>query len=367
MNLNSINQSSNSSPIISNNSSNLSGTLIYDAYSAHLQDIMTLLNKIYPLPLCLSGTVGNLFIFIIYLRAPALHKVSTSFYILLQTFTDTLLIYLGVLRYFILGVSNINIKDSSMFMCKALNYSIFVINFMAAWLLVVSSIDRLVFVFNYSRLQFILKRRVQIIISVILPFIGLLIYFWHPISYGFIYDPKTQKASCNELDLTYKRILYLLELIFTVLLPFALLTLTSLYLTLTIKKSKRKLESLNKSSNLKLKDDSSHNFHPKMASSSFSSRDSQKNYHRSTFPFTLTLLTLNLFFLLFLMPHTLIIIYKSYMNINTTQVNFYYTIATIIRYSFFSLSFLAHYFSNRIFREHFLNLTWLGNVRQSKV
>ena len=129
-----------------------------------LDEAINRLNLIYPIPVCLLATVGNLLIFLIYTKSPGLRKVTTGFYIRVQTFADILACYLGVLRYFILGVANVNIKDSSTFLCKTLNYSIYVVNFCSAWLLVVTSIDRLVFIINYSRLKFITKRPMQIAI-----------------------------------------------------------------------------------------------------------------------------------------------------------------------------------------------------------
>ena len=200
-----------------------------------LQDVMTLLNKVYPLSLSIVGTLGNLLIFIIYCKSPSLEKLSTSFYIRVQAISDTLAIYLGTLRYFILGVTGINIRDLSTFSCKALNYSILIVNFTSAWLLVFSSFDRLIFILSCNGLKILLKRYVQAIVASLLIASGFLIFLVRPLTI------ELKKGVCTDVDRFSNQVVNVLEPVFVVLLPFTCLTLSSLYLTFVLYKSKKKL------------------------------------------------------------------------------------------------------------------------------
>ena len=156
---------------------------------------------------------------------------------------------------------------------------------------------------------------------------------------------------------------------FVVLLPFFLLTLSSLYLTFVLYRSKKKL--FKKVNQAQTRTTTAHGNSlngleetviaqksdmQKIGNQTKNQTSAAAKSNKTNFQFSFTLLMLNTCFLVLNLPSSVINLIKTYGDINTTEINFIYTLATIIRYCYFSFSFLAHFFSNRLVRESFFNI-----------
>lgn len=300
-----------------------------------LDIIMARTFLIYPMPLCVIGTIGNILIILIYTKSKQLNKISTSFYICVQALVDPFAIYLGTIRYFTQAIYGVPAKDSSEFLCKFLTFAISVANCFSAWILVVTSIDRLIFILNYNNLKTLTKRRYQIIISISL-FLFILAsdiadFFW----FIYKYEVSLNRMKCKEILLIYNQLKYVIyETTFAVLLPFTALLISSTMLIVNIRRKNALAYKLNSNDENNISTD----------------QKSSKNHSNKKNQFSYTILKLNIYFLSFNLPACAINSIRVYTI--TSVIDFIYMLTTILRYSYYSFNFFTHFITNNLFREY---------------
>ena len=87
------------------------------------------------------GTIGNLLSFFVFVRRKM--RVHSAFtYLMLLSMCDTLVIYIGLLRDYLVYVHDVNINND--FFCKIHVFSFYFLLHMASWLLVAVNIDRFI-------------------------------------------------------------------------------------------------------------------------------------------------------------------------------------------------------------------------------
>ncbi len=125
----------------------------------HCQYMFTLAKDIwiYGFPvLLIVGTAGNLSA-VVMLR-PGLRKLTTSLYLLVLAVVDTLLLYTGLLRSWILHLSGVDVRDVSTAGCRVYLFVVYVSTHLEAWILVCVAIERMVAVFFPHRAKQIFTR-----------------------------------------------------------------------------------------------------------------------------------------------------------------------------------------------------------------
>lgn len=341
------------------------------------------LNVIYPLVLIAFGTCGNLITFYVYTRK---YFKNTSFgfyysclgkkqkilnlmrfwdfiilFVIKDIFckhfialVDTLALCIGSLKFYLNAIDYINLTTYSTLTCKFFTSSIYILAQFSAWIIVLTNVDRLISVISphvpvmtgYSR-----SRKFQYI-SV--AFVGLVILALNIPNIIYLHISKEYLLDVNnsfELVLTCElgnrtyynnNIADIMDLFIFSLIPFLIMIVSSLIISVTVFRSRLKLKKKYRNisgSNLSCLTDAD------------SKRKKKKNLQ-----FSFTILGTNLLFLILNLPICLILLIRNfkrqddYFYESRVKLDLAFTVANILAYFNFSNSIIIHFFFNRLFR-----------------
>uniref|UniRef100_A0A8W8HXJ5 G-protein coupled receptors family 1 profile domain-containing protein n=1 Tax=Magallana gigas TaxID=29159 RepID=A0A8W8HXJ5_MAGGI len=91
------------------------------------------------------GTIGNIFSIVVLLQK-SMRRQTTVMYLVALSFNDMAVLYIGLLRYWILATFEIDVRHFSEFLCKVHIWLVYVTVDTSAWILVVVSFERLALV-----------------------------------------------------------------------------------------------------------------------------------------------------------------------------------------------------------------------------
>jgi hypothetical protein len=248
-------------------------------YYRDLLQLDLLLNLIYKPLLLLVGLVGNFFIFYIY-KAKYYLKISTGFYYICLALVDTLGLFIIALSHILL------ILQSGMsFNCDFLWPTTYVLSEFSAWLHVVISFDQLISLngIRYFSQSFLFQILIIIGLLVILTLINI------PNFINFEVVSTNDGFYCDHLRYTDKIIRNQIDLVLSSLLPFFLTTITGIMILTKLIRSKNKVSI------------------------------SAKPSIRKTFKLSITILGINLIYLLLNLPFCILIILN---NIEERKLNY---------------------------------------------
>ena len=104
------------------------------------------------------GTVGNVLSILVMARK-SLRRHTTSLYLIVLAVVDTLVLYTGLLRYWIREVSGTDVRGASVPSCKIHIYSVYFLFQFEAWILVCVALERLAAIFVPLRAKRIFTKR----------------------------------------------------------------------------------------------------------------------------------------------------------------------------------------------------------------
>jgi len=198
-----------------------------------LDYICNLINKIYPLILITFGTIGNSFILYIFTRNQFIEQ-STCFYFAFSAVIDTFLLYFGLLKHFLRAILGEDLRDFSDFNCKFFIYSVYFLQQLSAWTLILISLDRLIITFPSKFSKSLTARKCQYLLILFLLFLFIIsnihIIINVRLHNGVCYSEKEYYIALNTVDLFV-----------SVLIPFVVMFSSSLILLVKIYKSKSKV------------------------------------------------------------------------------------------------------------------------------
>nr|AKQ63062.1 orphan G-protein coupled receptor 57 [Platynereis dumerilii] len=122
---------------------------------------------IVPPILLVLGTFGNIFSFIILMRR-SMRKFSTYIYLAMLSLTDTLVLYIGLLRLWIGELTGMDIRDKSDWICKVINVVGYTVSDYSVWLIIAVTVERYVAVCYPLRAPAMCNRRRAIVVIVCL-------------------------------------------------------------------------------------------------------------------------------------------------------------------------------------------------------
>ena len=267
---------------------------------------------------------------------------------------DTLALCIGSLKFYLNAVGYINLTTYSTLTCKFFTSSIYILAQFSAWIIVLTNVDRLASVISphvpvmnaYSR-----SRKFQYIAVVFVGFVILTlnvpsIVYFH-ISREHLLDANNSFVlvlTCELGNRTYynNNIADIMDLFIFSLIPFFIMIVSSIIISVTIFRSRLKLKKKYRSisgSNLACLTEAN------------SKRKKKKNLQ-----FSFTILGTNLLFLILNLPICLILLIRNfkrqddYFYESRVTLDLAFTIANILAYLNFSISILIHYFLNHLFR-----------------
>lgn len=157
------------------------------------EQIGNAINLYYPPFLIFFGTIGNMLTFIVYIKPKYRGRTSPT-YIVMLSVLDTIMLYLGLLQYWILfNFAPTVLTDAH---CKGMFFMVNFIGNYSHWIIVLFTVDRFLAVcFPVQSVNFRTLRRAVIAIIVIgsIGFVKNLHYLW---TTDFFYNESTGTAAC---------------------------------------------------------------------------------------------------------------------------------------------------------------------------
>lgn len=305
-----------------------------------LENLDRILNLAFPLVLIPIGFASNMITVFIYQQKP-FKKSSIRFYYSICAVTDTLALIIGSIKFFLMATNLIEILTYTSIGCKFFITSIYILSEYSAWILVITSIDRLISILNYSSFFFLKTKKFRYFISCIL---FLIIFF---INFPSLIYLQITIVQLNINNCT-KEIFYtceldsesyytnetrdIIDLFMYALLPFLFMIVSNGLISYKIIKSKKK-------------------FKPNVSLAKPKKR--KKEYQLAV-----TIIGMNFLFLILNLPICVIQIIRNFfekeMNYSqNVKFNIAYTIANIFSYINFSSSLYVNLLFNQIFNRRF--------------
>jgi hypothetical protein len=281
--------------------------------------------------LLVFGIVGNVFLFIIYLR---LRKLSVSFYYRISAFID-LFASLNWLKIFLREEYSFFIVNISIFFCKISDFSIFSAFAISSWIQVIISIDRLFHIIYPTKCSILTNLKFQVSVLVIIFAVNLAYFSIHLIEKDLVYTnvngTNITKASCLFQTHSLDAMLSWLQ-IGNIVTSFIFMTLASCITIVFIVKSRQRLKTL-------------------------ANGKARKSQVRDI-KFAITSISLNLFFLLTNAPNPFYnTIYSVYeFPIDQNLEKFLAIVRSFLLFSYFVFSFYVQLFVNNLVRAEFLKI-----------
>jgi hypothetical protein len=290
------------------------------------------------------GIISNILNIVIYSR-PSFQGVAMAFYLRVLACTHIVGLF-HVLLIVLQAKYNIDLKAMSDVHCIILNLLIYV-PATSAWIEVILSFDRLLMVSpqKYIRYSILRKRYFQIAIVLVLFLVNIILYLPFVSHFKVINSVVngTQIESCYlETDaIIYGSILNWVDFFNSALIPFLLMSILTINILRRIKETRRRRRqsyfmNLNKTMSNR-----------KASTTSSSSLQKQSNN------FLATSIALNIIFINFNFPITLIMIFNNYYNNEMTQIIF--AVCVNIYYYHMSMMFFLYLIVNSLFRKEFIS------------
>lgn len=307
------------------NNTNQTNLISTSTSNTFVKELMSRINFYYPIVLSIMVTVGNIISFMVFSTSTFRNNAS-SFFIKIKLVNDLLNVYIGTWRYVYLAVTGVELKNVSVAWCYIVMIAVYYIDPCSSWLNVFTSLDRLALVLKPSTYKSFSPqkiRKLQIIIIVVMYFVvACIVITTRVAAQQYTIDIKKQRDNTTSIVVTcaagYPWVDYL-NMVVTIILPFISMTLSSLIIAFSLIKSKLKL-------------------------------NAKKNISNKNIAFIKTVLVLDAFFLIFNLPRFVFqLLAKSDWLVLGLQI------ATIFKFSYYSISFVFFIAINNLFRQCFLS------------
>jgi hypothetical protein len=299
-------------------------------------ELIRKINFCYPLIIIPLGTFGNGLTLFVYTRKK-FWATPFGFYNSCLAVVDTLILYVGSLKFFLDASDTIDVTTHSVFGCKFFIAGIYILPQFSAWIIVLISVERLVAIRALANFFFVKKRTFQVL-SMLVSFTLILFINLPNILYLELKEENAAAAAENttrverRCDLNTSLFSHdfrnIIDLLAYTLAPFVLMTTCSVCISITIIQSKLKFRSIRH-------------------------RSMRRQYQLS-----FTLIFTNVVFLLFNLPICIVMIIKNSRSLKEydPHLELAYTIANILSYINFSISVFINFGINRLFTQQLLKL-----------
>lgn len=299
----------------------------------HFEKLIEVVNYI-SLIILVLGLPGNILMFIVYFKK-SLRKLPVSIYFRAMALSN-LFITINWLKIFYRYRIGYALVDTSNSLCKIVSFTIYVSNTISVYCLVVAGWHEFLTIVYPTRFKLIRRSRFPLIVVLIICIYNMAFYFVILIDFELIKGHANNSSGNNrtqslECDSATSQHIYLADLINSSVMPF-LVMLTSTIATLVgVVRSRRRLKKY--------------------------SQSQQRKQHRDI-KFGITLVVLNLFFLMTNAPNPLYATLYAYRVILTdlaTDSVVWFFLA-FINYLFYSIAFYVQLGVNSLVRRDFLDL-----------
>lgn len=206
--------------------------------------------KYIPPFLIIFGTIGNL-LSIIVMSQKSMKDSVTSLLFRILAFIDTLVLYTGLLRYWLIGAFQIDVRLMSMFACKFHTFLVYVTADLSGWILVCITLERCIAVLMPYRYNNICTRTKALILLLIVTILLAGINSYLLFSIEFSFDTVNHYYQCivtNKFNTFHGNIWPWIDYCLYSLLPFFLILFGNIALLVGISKTRVKREHASNSS-----------------------------------------------------------------------------------------------------------------------
>ncbi|XP_013391167.1 FMRFamide receptor [Lingula anatina] len=109
----------------------------------HLISAAEILSKAFPPTLLILGTIGNICSLLVMTR-PAMRSTAMGIYLSALALSDLLVIWVGLIRHILKAYNNVDIRNSSPFMCTTQRFLLYFGMDVSAWILVAVCVERFI-------------------------------------------------------------------------------------------------------------------------------------------------------------------------------------------------------------------------------
>lgn len=292
-----------------------------------LTQVIKITNIIYPILLSLTTTVGNLLSFLVF-SSKAFQNTGSCFFFRLKSLVDIANVYFGTLRYIHLGVTNLDIKTTSIFWCYFLTLGPYIIDPFTSWLNVFIAYDRLCLVFipiAYKTVpkQRLFKIQLGVILSTFLFIIIINVVDITSLAKLKYTVNKTNSTNVGTCGLVFRYVFDTINVVITLIIPYFFMFVSTIMLSIQLVRSNSRIK---------------RHF------------EAGGNHRKSSAAIIKTVVCLDICFLVFNFPRFLFqyIWANSPSSVLNTLILQY---CTVFKYSYYSNSILIYILTNHLFRD----------------
>ncbi|XP_041363497.1 G-protein coupled receptor 183-like [Gigantopelta aegis] len=155
--------------------------------------------------LLILGLVGNTLSFVV-LSKSSMRETTTSLYLRFLAVYDSLVLYMGLMRWWIIYLIEYDIREYSVVVCKIHTWGAYWTTHTSAWLLVSVTVERCFSVWFPHKVKIIcIKRNTYVIIATIMLVFAMLNshYFYGLGNYVEMIDNETEVKHCEQINDAY--------------------------------------------------------------------------------------------------------------------------------------------------------------------
>lgn len=292
----------------------------------NLKTSIKFINIFYPIILSVISTIGNSISIMIF-SSQSFKNNGSGFLLKLKALVDTLNVYIGTLRYTYKGLTDVDLKNRSQFWFYFLGNGVYTIDAFSSWLNVFLSLDRVFLVFRPLIYKKLTQRKlfhcqlaiVLIAFSIVslLNFIALLDFFHTKLNTS----NNTNESGLN-YSTNYSTFTDAIHLLISLIIPFCIMALCSYVFINQLIKSRLNVNKYKQN------------------------RICIDNSNSRNLGIIKTVLCLDVCFFLFNFPRFLF----QFKNDTSDIYILFLQLATILKYFYYSFSFILYIFSNSLYR-----------------
>jgi hypothetical protein len=283
-----------------------------------MKDLNDISSNILAPILIVFGIIGNIFGLIVTSKKQ-LKKIGPQLaYIALFIFDFINL--LTFFKFYLEFAFKIDFTVDSSFACKSYWYIQYSFATTSPMMQVIISIERFILIAYPIRKQFLIKTRIQLAYIFAITLFNLLLYIPVGIYFDLINDDEKNETVCNFVDSYWQTTIGYIDLVNRLIVPFLLMIIFSILIIITIFKSRRRMN--NRDNKILSKD----------------------------VRFAITSITLNIFYILFSLPISIIFFLPQY------WLNPFYVFVFIVFFLAYSINFYLIFLTNRLFRKGFYSI-----------
>lgn len=311
------------------------------------------------------GTIGNVLSLVILTRKP-MRKLSTYTYLAVLSMTDTLVLYIGLLRIWVSEITGKDVREHASWMCKTTNVLGYTVSDYSVWLIIAMTVERWIAVCLPLKAPSMCNRKRAFIAILGIFFLLLSVnfhFFWTTDLRNIEYEGEifTQCDSSESYEKLVTEIWPWVDAFIYSFFPFVIiLTLNGLIIHRVLL-SKRQRSGLDASRSAYSKPDDS--------GAGGINRPQRNSHSEHSTKLTVMLLTISFTFLLTTLPMNMLLIVKAFITqkeVSTEVITRFMlarTVTELLMYSNHSMNFFLYCATGEKFRQQLLLLLCPG--RQS--